>query len=197
MRLLLIRHPRPDVAEGTCYGRTDVAPQAGHLREVVDALRERWRAAGRPPAAVYSSPLQRCALVAHALAGDAWPHPRLDDRIAEMDFGRWEGNLWSRLPRDEIAAWRADITGVAPPGGESLGALAERVLHFTAECLSAHAPGDEVVLVTHAGVIQTMHRVLRDRPLEGFGSTPIDFGSISTLVRHPHGFEIESLNVSP
>lgn len=199
MRLLLIRHPRPDVADGTCYGRTDVAPQADHLRETVDALRARWRGAGRAaPAGVFSSPLQRCALVANALAGDAWPQPRFDPRIAELDFGRWEGRPWAQLPREELDAWRADITGVAPPGGESLAALARRASAFVSDALPATAdPDAEFVVVTHVGVIQTLSRILRGQPLAGFGSTRIDYSSITTLVRRDGAFELESLNVLP
>lgn len=196
MRLLLIRHPRPDVAEGTCYGRTDVPPQAGHLRETVDALRARWR--DRAPAAVFSSPLQRCALVANALAGDAWPQPQFDARIAELDFGRWENRPWAELPRDELDAWRADIAGVAPPEGESLRELSVRLREFIDERLPADAhPDAEFVLVTHVGVIQTLSRILRGKPMLGFGSTRIDYSSITTMVRRDGAFEIESLNILP
>lgn len=198
MKLLLIRHPKPDVDEGLCYGRMDVPPQRAHLEETVEALRARWRSAGNPPHRVFSSPLQRCALVAHALADDAWPRPSFDPRIAEMSFGHWEGRPWAAVPGHEMAAWRADIGRVAPPGGESLADVSRRLLAFVDEHLSDPAHDDtEVVLVTHVGVIQTALRVLRGEPMNGFGRIAIDFGSISTLVRGPGGFEIESLNVAP
>ena len=71
MKLLLIRHPKPDVIEGTCYGRTDVPPEQADLAGLLERLRRRWRSGAHPPPrAVYSSPLQRCATVAGALAGD-------------------------------------------------------------------------------------------------------------------------------
>lgn len=199
MKLLLIRHPRPDVPDGTCYGRSDVPPQDDHLLETIEALRARWSAQGRrPPAAVFSSPLQRCARVARGLAGHTWPEPTFDPRIQEMHFGHWEGRLWSQLPRDEIDAWRADITGYTPPGGESLSDVAGRILQFVGERLSAPAdPDTEVVLVTHVGVIQTMSRILRGEPLAGFGGTRIDYSTITTMVRRDDGFELESLNQAP
>lgn len=199
MRLLLIRHPRPDVPEGTCYGRLDVPPQREHLDETVHRLRERWRAGTqRPPAAVFSSPLQRCARLAGALSGDVWPEVRHDERIAEVHFGEWEGRPWAELPRHELNAWRADIANHRPPGGESLQDLAQRLLAFAGDCLPRDAhPDTEVVLVTHVGVIQTLRRVLRNEPMTGFGATHVDYSSISTLVRRGGGFELESYNVAP
>lgn len=199
MRLLLIRHPRPDVPEGTCYGRLDVPPQQTHLDETVQRLRSRWQAAGRSPTAVFSSPLQRCARLADALAGDVWPRVTHDARIAEVHFGNWEGRPWSEVPRNELDAWRKDIARQRPPGGESLEDLAVRLRAFTGQCLpTASADSDdEYVLVTHVGVIQVLGRLLRNAPLSGFGSTAVDYSSVSTLVLRDGGFEFESYNVAP
>ena len=199
MKLLLIRHPRPDIAEGTCYGRTDVPAQAAHLDTVAQALRQRWRATQGRPHQVFSSPLSRCAALARALARDAqWPEPVFDHRIAEMHFGHWEGRPWSEIPSHEMQAWRADIGRVAPPGGESLADVADRLLAFTQACLSQTLhPEAEVIVFTHVGVIQTALRVLRGEPMNGFGRTQVDFGSISTLVRRDGRFEIESIGVAP
>ena len=107
MRLLLIRHPKPAVPEGTCYGRTDVAPDEAHLESMLERLRARWSSgAHATPLAVFSSPLQRCARVAQALAGELWPQPRFDERLAEMHFGDWEGRMWAQIPREQLDAWR-------------------------------------------------------------------------------------------
>lgn len=199
MKLLLIRHPRPDVAEGTCYGRTDVPAQADHLDAVAEALRHRWGATGGTPHRVYSSPLTRCATLAQALARDAaWPEPVFDHRIAEMHFGDWEGRPWREIPEHEMQAWRADIGRVAPPGGESLAQVGERLLAFTQACLSDPLhPEAQVAVFTHVGVIQTALRVLRGEPMNGFGRTQIDFGSITTLARRDGRFEIESVGIAP
>ncbi|MEN9315724.1 MAG: hypothetical protein RIS35_2117 [Pseudomonadota bacterium] len=198
MKLLLIRHPRPDVDEGLCYGRMDVPPQAAHLDETVEALRARWQAAGNPPHRVFSSPLRRCALVANALADRPWPRPVFDPRIAEMSFGHWEGRPWAEVPAEQMSAWRADIGRVAPPGGESLADVSRRLLDFVDEHLAAPEHDEtEVVVVTHVGIIQTALRVLRGEPMNGFGKIRIDFGSVTTLVRRDGRFEIESLSEAP
>ena len=80
MELFLIRHPEPDVPEGTCYGRSDIglaedaAVSAARLRGIVPA--------GIP---VYTSPLLRCRSVAEQLS----PAPAVDERLVEMHFREW------------------------------------------------------------------------------------------------------------
>jgi alpha-ribazole phosphatase len=204
MKLRLIRHPRPAVVEGLCYGRMDVPPDAAHLQAMTERLAARWRGGARPlPALVFSSPLRRCTQLAEALASslaaDGWPPTRLDARIAEMDFGHWEGTRWNEIPPAELAAWRADIAELAPPGGESLRALSLRALDFVErELLSAALPPDaEVVVVTHAGVIQALRQTLRGEPLAQLGGLRLDFGTITTLVRRQGRFELEAVNEAP
>ena len=60
------------------------------------------------------------------------PMPKIDDRLAEMNFGDWEGRPWDSIPRLEIDAWAADVAGYAPPGGESPRDLQRRALDFVA-----------------------------------------------------------------
>ncbi|RYZ48726.1 MAG: hypothetical protein EOP07_25445, partial [Proteobacteria bacterium] len=76
--LILIRHTRPDIPEGLCYGRTDV-PYI--LSEFEDWVRhEPW------PEKIhaYSSPLRRCL----DLANKAMPTAVcVDERLIELDFG--------------------------------------------------------------------------------------------------------------
>lgn len=141
MILHLIRHPRPLIAPGVCYGQLDVASEdpvaaAARLRDELPR--------GLP---VWSSPLQRCRGLAEVLH----PAPHIDDRLAEMHFGDWEGVRWDDIPRTEIDAWAADVFDFAPPGGESPRQLQARALAFVA---SLNVP--EAVLVTHAGVLRML-----------------------------------------
>ena len=118
MILHLIRHPLPLVAPGICYGRLDVA--AENVPEAAAALRAELPS-GLP---VWTSPLVRCRMLAEALHAS----PAVDDRLAEMDFGDWEGRAWDAIARTELDAWAADIAGYAPPGGESPLAVQRRAL---------------------------------------------------------------------
>lgn len=137
----LVRHPPPDIDPGICYGRLDVA-----AREVVAAV-ERLQTGLPPNLPVWTSPLQRCRVLAEALS----PSPRLDARLAEMDFGRWEGLAWAAIPRPELDAWAADVAGYAPPGGESARQVQARAVAALAEL-----EREEAVVVTHAGVMRLL-----------------------------------------
>jgi alpha-ribazole phosphatase len=142
--VILLRHTRPAVADGVCYGRTDLALAASFEDELVVVL------AGLPPVArVLTSPLGRCRRLAAAIADARGLPLSVDPRLAEMDFGAWEGRQWSALPRAELDAWAADFHGARPHGGESVAMLAARV----AAALADAPPGPPPALwVAHAGV---------------------------------------------
>ena len=93
MELWLIRHSAVAVAPGTCYGATDVplAQDAGTAAAVLRAhLPDEFE--------LHSSPLSRCRLLAQALHRA----PRSDARLAEMDFGQWEGRRFADIGREAI-----------------------------------------------------------------------------------------------
>ena len=158
-RLWLVRHARPLVAPGLCYGRLDMAADALASRSAAASLA---RALPASVAAAWHSPLQRCELLAldlQALRPDLASNP--EPRIAEMDFGAWEGQAWSAIARAEIDAWAADLAGHAPGGGEPLVAMLRRVamaLGDAAAC--AHAHGGDMVWITHAGVARCVQWLL-------------------------------------
>jgi len=142
VQVFLIRHPRPRIADGICYGRLDVA--AEEPEPIAAALRARLPAGMM----VVSSPLARCRALAEALH----PQPRFEAALMEMDFGDWEGRRWDAIGRAALDAWAADLLHHAPPGGESAAMLQARVV----ACLDALA--DEGIarcaIVTHAGVMR-------------------------------------------
>lgn len=144
MSLILLRHTAPDVAPGTCYGRTDLAPAPGFEAEAQRLAHD------LPPAMrVFSSPLSRCQRLAKHIAAMRGLSLRLDDRLAEMDFGRWEGLPWDTVPRAELEAWAADFHDARPHGGESVAMLTARVAAFLGQRRTTGA-----LVVTHAGVMR-------------------------------------------
>ncbi|MGF2531421.1 histidine phosphatase family protein, partial [Ralstonia pseudosolanacearum] len=65
MDIILIRHARPAMAAGLCYGRTDLPldePMDPDAASIADKL------AAHPPQRLLASPLQRSVLTAQALA---------------------------------------------------------------------------------------------------------------------------------
>ena len=60
---------------------------------------------------------------------------RTDDRLREIHYGYWEGELWNELPAKDpqgFAAREADKWGWRPTGGESYRDLSERVAGWAA-----------------------------------------------------------------
>ncbi|MGY6635178.1 MAG: alpha-ribazole phosphatase family protein [Alkalilacustris sp.] len=150
--MILLRHTRPAVADGVCYGRTDL-----DLGPCFAAEAERLVADLPAVVDVVSSPLQRCRRLAEAIAGARGLPLRLDARLIEMDFGRWEGVAWSDIPRSELDAWAADLLHARPHGGETVAELAARAMAV----LKALEQGPRPVLaVTHAGILKAVRATL-------------------------------------
>jgi len=180
VRLWLVRHPRPAVPPGLCYGALDVPIDDAHLAQLLDEL-PALLPRGAP---LYSSPLGRCLRLAQGLAQRGFGPPATDPRLREMDFGQWEGRSWSELPREQIDAWRDDLAHYVPPAGESVAMLAGRGLDF----VGTLPAGSEAILVTHAGVIQTLLRSLRGLSLGDFGGVKIEYGQVVRLERTAAGW---------
>lgn len=168
MQLYLIRHPRPQVSAGLCYGQTDLP-----LAEDVAACAASLRAALPSDAPCFTSPSQRCRLLAERLH----PVPVVDARLMEMHFGLWEMQAWDDIPREALDAWAADPLGFVPPGGESVSALQARVLDFLAQ--HQHLPA--LTLVTHGGVIKLLAGLAAGEPTSVWQARKFDYGVLLPL----------------
>ena len=170
MLLTLVRHTRPAVAEGVCYGRTDVglAPSfEDEAARVVAAL----PAAGR----LVTSPLGRCRRLAERIGDARDLVPVVDERLREMDFGAWEGVPWESISRVELDAWAEDFLHAHPHGGESVHMLRSRVGSAIDDYRRS---GLSHVAVTHAGIIRAARALFG---CSGGWSTHTGFGDWITL----------------
>ena len=155
----LVRHPRPEVVKGLCYGRLDVPAQPEDTERAAQTLARRL-----PEGLVLrSSPRQRCLTLAqrlHALRPDLVLQPP-EAWLAEMDLGDWEGRLWAELPEAELTAWTEDFGHYQAGGtGESVGAFLARI---EAGLRAERTQTDAQVWITHAGVIRGIHWLLEGR----------------------------------
>jgi len=168
VQLYLIRHPRPAVAEGLCYGQTDLPLQESPT--VAAATLRSQLPAGVP---CFSSPLQRCRLLAEAL----YPVPLLDERLMEKHFGAWEMQPWDAISRAGLDAWAEDPWDFCPPGGESVRQLQGRVADFLRQY--RHEPS--MVLVTHGGVMKVLSGLAQADPLAVWQARRFDYGALVSL----------------
>jgi alpha-ribazole phosphatase len=150
----MARHA-PARAQGVCYGRADVATTMPE-EEAAEALLMAYP--GGRATRVWSSPSRRCRDVAERLSLRMGAALRVDERLHELSFGRWEGLPWSAIEQDDAAtfsAWARDWQHAAPPGGETVTELEARVRSFLGDLEDE----GEDVLVGHAGPMRAM-RVL-------------------------------------
>ncbi|WP_284078988.1 histidine phosphatase family protein [Herbaspirillum aquaticum] len=179
MRLHLVRHPQPLVDKSTCYGRSDIAVAPEMLAQSAAQLLPQLRALPHDWPLV-SSPLQRCAKLAHSLAQAMHrPAPQVDPRLQEMDFGQWELRPWDDIPWAEVEAWNADLAHYAPGGGETLTEVAGRMWQAFDDLLAISAEG--VIVICHAGSIRMLHACAAWRAGQGAFASPeaADFREIA------------------
>ena len=178
MDIYLIRHTRPDVLPGTCYGQSDVDVAASFMDEFT-LLHPKLRHLPEP--VIYSSPLQRCVKLAESVAATFGSHLPVqhDERLKELNFGEWEMKSWNDIPHGLIEVWAEDHVRHVPPNGESYMQLAERAMSFLAELEHDEQP---VLVFTHAGVIRALTGHALGLPLVNTFKLQVDYASVSKIV---------------
>lgn len=170
MAIILLRHTRPEIAQGICYGISDLS-LANSFNDECTALLKTLPKFDR----IVTSPLSRCRRLAKRIAAFQNRPFAEDQRFQEMDFGRWEGVAWADIPRAEIDNWAADFMHAHPHGGESVAMLSARVSMALSDL--KQLDGDSLV-VTHAGVIKAA--IATDDTAESH-AVSIGFGGFVTL----------------
>jgi broad specificity phosphatase PhoE len=143
-RLLLLRHGETEWSRTHRHtGRTDV-PLTEHGRDLARAAGPIGARllGGRSPALVLNSPRQRAADTAE-LAGLS--DRRVDERLAEWDYGQYEGVTTSEI-RKTVPGWT--VWTHPCPGGETADQVQDRADAVLRDVRAALAAGD-VVLVGH------------------------------------------------
>jgi probable phosphoglycerate mutase len=118
---------------------------------------------------LWSSDLARARDTAATVGARIGLEPRLDPRLREANRGRWEGDLFIDIERDEpelYAAWRRAGPGFRFPGGESLLEQQQRVLATLDDVV---ALGElPALVVCHAGSIRVVMCAGDPRGLDAF-----------------------------
>ncbi|WP_046246109.1 histidine phosphatase family protein [Hymenobacter terrenus] len=186
MTIYLIRHTAVQ-ALGLCYGHHDV-PLAATFAAEAAQLSAKLPIAPTEGHRAFSSPAVRCLTLAAAIATNVTP----DERLREMHFGTWENRLWNDLPPTETAPWMEDYVTLAPPSGETFGAVQQRAVDFLAELAT---DGEEPLLVfTHGGTIRALVCHCLDIPLRNAFQLRIDFASITKLQKQHGRWNLLTLN---
>lgn len=166
--LWMVRHALPVPADPAhpasafCYGRTDWPAHAPETLQAAERLTRALTAAPHQPLAhpgpkvLRCSPRQRCwQLAQHLLTLRPDWTCVVDERLAEMDFGQWEGLAWTAIDRSELDAWADNFTRHrVGQTGETVRAFVHRVADAARQAMHPEHP--DTLWVTHAGVIRAM-----------------------------------------
>jgi probable phosphoglycerate mutase len=143
-------------------------------------------------AACYASDLSRARETAQAVAALHQLPVRSLTGLRERCFGTFEGRTWSQLETahpDETQAWRKRVPDFAPPGGESLIQLRDRVVGTVCE-LAARHPGEQVLMVAHGGVLDILYRAATRLDLQAPRSWELPNTAINRLLWTPEGLTL-------
>jgi len=157
----------------TRKGRNEAANIAGSL-------------AGARISAIYTSDLQRARETAEIVGRAVRIAPQSDPALRERNFGQAQGRPHSELPSaaSGIEIDRVVDADARPAEGESLTELYERVATFIDE-LEMRAPEDDVLVVTHGGVIRVAQAYCNGIPAAAMAWGSVPNASVWGLSR-PH-----------
>lgn len=170
MEIILVRHTTPDIEKGICYGQADIGVANTFLKELQPILKE--VPVNNTETIYYSSPLQRCKLLAEQLSETII----YDDRLKELDFGDWELKKWNDINKQELDIWMNDFVNIAATNGESYIDLHTRTVQFLKELKKLNK--ERIVIVTHAGVIRSLWSYINKGSLENSFDLKLNYGHI-------------------
>lgn len=158
-------------AERRLQGHLDIALNENGLAQAHATAKA---LSGHAFTAIYSSDLQRARVTAECIAGkrrhEIVPHPGLRER----NYGHFQGLTYAeaeqRFPDDYTRFLNRDADFAFSESGESLKNFSARVVDALSEIVARH-PGGLILIVTHGGSLDIIHRLAAGKPLH----TPRDF----------------------
>jgi alpha-ribazole phosphatase len=202
MMLTLMRHPPIEAKGERCIGQTNVELSSEGRAALIPLAEEASRL---KPDKILCSDLQRCQVLAEAIALRLGLSSEPDPVWREINFGTWESRTWNDIQAKEpyrLSEWMADFETIAPPDGESFADLQARVLRGIESKLAGatHDTGvapamlsganvgtsstTHYLVVTHAGVIRAAISTFSGLPLRRAFEFRVPYGSRSTFCRH-------------
>ncbi len=193
-RIIAIRHGETAWNAGLrLQGHTDIPLNAKgewQAQRVAQAL------ADETIDAVYSSDLSRAHATASAIAAhNTGLNPRKVGQhlgLRERGFGQYEGQTYAQIAQDwpeQSQRWRERDPDFAPPDGESLVQLRDRIRTTVNHIASQHA-GQHIVLVAHGGVMDALYRLATQLDLSAPRSWALGNAAINRLLWTPDGLTL-------
>jgi alpha-ribazole phosphatase len=181
--LYLVRHPKPRIDDGLCYGISDLP-----VAEDPAACAARLAPLLPRAACVLSSTLLRARVLAEALD----PAARCDPRLSELDFGEWEMKPFADIPVEGFDAWGDTLVDFRAPAGELYADMAARVW----AAFDEHRQGARhLVIVGHNGPMRVLAGTLLGLPANRWLNLEFAFGRLTHLAIGPLGAKLHGFNL--
>lgn len=106
---------------------------------------------------LYTSDLGRCVETASIIASKLGLEITPNSRLRELNFGQWEGHTYDEvmsLDQELLERWYEDPFDIAPPDGETLTQLGQRVDEWLEQTMDELLIDETVIVVTHGGPIR-------------------------------------------
>ena len=189
-RIIAIRHGETTWnVDARIQGSLDIPLNATGQAQ---ALRLATALAGEPIRAIYASDLSRAWETAQHLGRTQQLEVVPEKGLRERCFGEFEGKTFreieAHLP-EQAQRWRQRDPDFAPPGGESLVQLKQRVEEAAAR-LAARHPGELIALVGHGGVMDVLYRAATRAPIQAPRTWALGNAAINRLLWSPEGFTL-------
>lgn len=190
--VVLIRHGRTHLTESKrISGRGGEDPKLSDLgridaRLAAEAIAQIGKSGPwsylSPVSAIVSSPIQRTQDTANIIANEIGLPASINEDIAEISFGDWDGftneEVKLKWPA-EFSAWQGSWD-TAPPNGESLKEFDARVTRGLLAIVEAHA-GKTVAIISHVMPIRGIARKAMEGGVSAYWSPQISPCSISIM----------------
>ncbi len=149
-------------------------------------------AASEQIAAIYTSDLLRAWDTAQSIADATGLQTTIEPGLRERGFGSFQGRTFTELEAHwplETARWRERDPHWAPPDGETLLAVRERVERATHTLAQQHI-GSQIVLVAHGGVLDALYRCATGLDIRAPRTWTLGNASINRLLWTPQGMTV-------
>ncbi len=141
--------------------------------------------------AVFSSDLKRCTESMDILEIDKNIEKKLEKDLREINFGVFEGKTYEEIKEEfpeEVKNMQKDWKNFKSEKGESLQEVMERTVRRLDEIISSYKD-KKIVIVTHAGVIQTLVSYYLSGNLDNYWKFKINNGSLTKMIVTADGYK--------
>jgi probable phosphomutase (TIGR03848 family) len=190
--LLLVRHALTEETGKRLYGRQPGVHLYERGRRQAEELAARL--GDLPLAAVYSSPLERCAETAAPIAAAVGLEVIVEPELVETDTGMWTGKTFAQIVRTR--RWRrllAIPSSTRAPGGESAAEVQARAVRAVDRMIERHSRR-LVALISHGDPIRLVLAHYAGMHLDLFQRVEVAPASVSAVAIGERGGRVLRLN---